>query len=297
MIIWTIIGFFIGAILGSFFKALADRSLKNKTFSGRSYCPHCKKTLLWYDLLPIISYIILRGKCRFCHKKIGSAYFITEVTFGIIIAFLFWTQYPLLSINGDILQLILFLSDLTYKTLFISVLLSLAITDLRETLIPDRISIPAIVIGLFFLTIITIYKIGYLYYYLSQNPIGRYLLPPESDYFRVHAMSSIETLISAIFAALLLAGFFLFLIIITFGRGMGGGDVKLGAIIGLGLGFPQAVLAMGLGFLTGALTSVVLILLKRKSFGQTIPFGPFLVLGSLLTLFWGDKILRILNIA
>ena len=73
---------------------------------------------------------------------------------------------------------------------------------------------------------------------------------------------------------------------------MGGGDVKLGAFIGVALGFPGAILALVLAFLSGAIFSVSLIVLGKKHFGQTIAFGPFLVLGSLVTLFWGDQILN-----
>lgn len=81
------------------------------------------------------------------------------------------------------------------------------------------------------------------------------------------------------------------LIAVTKGKGMGGGDVKLGVLMGLGLGFPQSILAVILAFLSGAIVSLILISGGKKHFGQTIPFGPFLVLGSLITLFWGNRIL------
>lgn len=81
------------------------------------------------------------------------------------------------------------------------------------------------------------------------------------------------------------------LIFVTRGKGMGGGDVKLGALMGLVLGFPQSILAVILAFLSGAIISLILIFGGKKHFGQTIPFGPFLVLGSLITLFWGMQII------
>lgn len=81
------------------------------------------------------------------------------------------------------------------------------------------------------------------------------------------------------------------LILVTGGKGMGGGDVKLGAFLGLMLGFPNALVALMLAFLSGAIISLVLIVLGRKHFGQVIPFGPFLVLGSLIALFWGNQII------
>ncbi len=91
--------------------------------------------------------------------------------------------------------------------------------------------------------------------------------------------------------AVIIGGFFWGLIIITRGKGMGGGDVKLGAFMGLMLGFPQSLIALILSFLTGAIFSMILIIFGKKHFGQTIPFGPFLVIGSLVALFWGNQII------
>ena len=159
-------------------------------------------------------------------------------------------------------------------------------------LIPDRISLPAIYISLAFLVGITIYKIGYLYYSLSNSPIGQKLLPPYTDYFQRHALMTAEPLFGSLAMGLLIAGFFMLLIIITKGKGMGGGDVKLGAFMGLMLGFPQSLLAIVSSFILGAAFSIFLIITGKKHFGQAIAFGPFLVLGSLISLFWGNQILN-----
>lgn len=226
------LGFATGAILGSLSYALALRSLEKESFWGRSYCPHCKKTLQWYDLFPIASFLLYRGKCRYCHKSISKEYLLVEIVMGILIAYLFWQQFDIFSL------------------FFISILSVLFITDLKKMLIPDRIVLPAIVIA------------------LAAKPFAGNIL-----------------------TALGIAGFFYALILITKGKGMGGGDVKLGAFIGLGLGFPNGILALVLSFFFGALVSLALIFLGRKKFGQTIPFGPFLVIGSLIALFWGSNIL------
>ncbi len=283
-------GFILGATLGSFIKALADRSLTNKTFFGRSSCPKCKHLLNWFDLIPILSYILLHGRCRYCNKKISLEYPSVEIISASLIAFLFWFSSSKFGAAEDIFQQIIFFGDLFFKTFFISVLIAITITDLKKTLIPDRIMYPSIIISFVFLIIFTIYKIGYLYFYLSQNQIGKYLLPPHSDYFLRHAIMTAEPFLGSIASALLIGGFFLALIIITKGKGMGGGDVKLGAFMGLSLGFPNSLVAVMFAFITGALVSIVLIILKKKYFGQSIPFGPFLVVGSLIALFWGNKI-------
>lgn len=279
-----LVGFFLGTILGSFVKALADRSLESKSFWGRSYCPKCRHKLAWYDLFPILSHVLLKGKCRYCHKKIPLEYLLTEIILGILIAYLFVQSFSNFQFSVFILEIVL-------KIFFVVVLAILFLTDLKKMLIPDRIILPAILIGITSLLAITIYKIGYLYYYLSQSPIGQKLLPPYSDYFQRHVLISAQPFLLSLLIGALIGGFFLSLIIVTRGKGMGGGDVKLGAFIGIMLGFPNALLALILSFITGAIFSIGLVISGKKHFGQTIPFGPFLVSGSLIALFWGNQIL------
>lgn len=291
-LLFLLIGFAIGAILGSFIKALADRSLNNKSFWGRSYCPNCKHKLGWYDLFPILSYILLSGKCRYCHKKIGTEYLLIEVVMGLLIGFLFWQSFPGINLSLDPIRYTLSLLDLLFKTFFISVLVVLFLTDIKEMFIPDRIVIPAVYISVIYLVSLTAFKIGYLYYYLSQSALGRLLLPPHNEYFQRHALITAEPLIYSLLMGFLIGGFFWLIIIITRGKGMGGGDVKLGALIGLALGLPLSLVALMGSFFSGALLSLVLILFGRKKFGQTIPFGPFLVSGSLVALFWGERIVE-----
>ena len=294
--VWGLAGFLAGMVLGSFAKVLADRSLRKKSFGGRAYCLSCKKELRWYDLFPVASYIFQRGQCRYCHQKIGVEYLVVEIVMGVLVGFLFWqtfknSQFSIFSFQSiSNFQFPIFLFEFVLKIFFVTILAILFLTDLKKMFIPDRIVIPAIIISLIALIFITIYKVTYLYYYLSQNEIGRLLLPPNSDYFQRHAIAAAEPLYMGILMAMLIGGFFLSLIILTRGKGMGGGDVKLGAFMGLMLGFPQALFALVLAFLTGAVFSIGLLLLGKKKFGQTIPFGPFLVVGSLIILFWGKEI-------
>lgn len=279
--------------MGSFAKAAADRSLVKKSLGGRSYCPKCRHQLAWYDLFPVFSYIILWGKCRYCGKKISLSYPLTEVLTGGLTAYLFIITFSDFGLPSNIydLKFISLILELLIKTFFITVLVILFLTDIKKMLIPDRIILPSIVAGILALAGLSIFKAGWLYYYLSQNQIGRYLLPPRSDYYQRHVLAASEPLFYGISTGLAIAGFFYALIIITKGKGMGGGDVKLGAFIGLMLGFPNAVLALILSFLAGALFSVGLIIAGKKHFGEVIPFGPFLVFGSLIALFWGNRII------
>ena len=290
-----LVGFLFGMVLGSFVKALADRSLGNKSFWGRSYCPKCQHKLAWYDLFPILSYILLHGKCRYCHRKIGFEYLLVEATMGILIGFLFW-QTPFVIARSEatwqsVFQSSIILLDLVSKTFFVVILAILFLTDLKKMFIPDRIVLPAIWIGASSLLVITLYKIGYLYYYLAQTAVGQKLLPPYTDYFQRHALAAAQPFFGGVITALIIGGFFMGLIIITRGKGMGGGDVKLGVFMGMMLGFPAAFFALVLSFLIGSIFGIVLIITGKKHFGQTIPFGPFLVLGSLIMLFWGPPII------
>src|SRR3989338_2999788 len=262
-----ILGFLFGSVLGSFAKAIADRSLSQRSFGGRSYCSHCKKTLRWYDLFPILSYLILRGRCRYCHTLIGLDYPLTEVILGFIMA-LFLSQTTVqFTDSADPFKITLFIMGLIFNIFVIVVLYIVALTDIRKMLIPDRVILPSIGIG--FIALLVIY-------------LTKYLLFP--------VWLTVEPFVRSVAAGLGIGLFFATLIIITKGRGMGGGDVKLGAFIGLSLGFPNSLVALMLAFLTGAIVSIFLILFKRKRFGQTIPFGPFLVLGSYISLLWGRQI-------
>lgn len=294
-----VIGFILGTVLGSFVKALADRSLTEKTFTGRSYCPRCQHTLAWYDLFPILSYIFLRGKCRYCRREIKIDYLLVELLMGLLIGFLFWQAFSNFRLPTNVFKsfsslftLAIFLSDLISKIFFIVVLIILFLTDFKKMFIPDRIILPSIVVGIFLNLVIAILEIGYFYYLLSQSAIGRLLLPPHSEYFQRHALTIAQPFSLSLLMGLLIGGFFFSLIAITKGKGMGGGDMKLGVFIGVMLGFPHSLFALTLSFLTGAVFSVALIIAGKKHFGQTIPFGPFLVLGSLIMLFWGREIMN-----
>ncbi len=310
--IFIVFGFILGTILGSFANALGIRSLTKISFWGRSYCPSCKHILGWYDLFPVLSFLFLRGKCRYCHKKIHYRYFAVELILGIIVALFFFdtfNKYHLVvnlelqnindfynlgevKISSSAYNFSLILSDIAFRLFGITIFTIVFLTDIEEMIIPDRIVIPGIIIAFIWQLILVIVKVAFLYYFLTQNSIGQLLLPPHSDYYYRHALDIIFPLFWAVISGIVIGGFFLLLIIITRGKGMGGGDVKLGAFIGLFLGFPASLLAILLSFLTGAIFSVGLIILDKKHFGQVIPFGPFLVLGSLITLFWGNQIIN-----
>lgn len=282
--LFTLFGFILGASLGSFAKVVSDRSVVARSFlGGRSCCPSCHHPLSLTDLIPIVSYLFLAGRCRYCRKPIGREYLVVEMLMGVAVAALFWQVMSQLTI--------LSLADLVFKIFVMTILTIVALTDLKKNLIPDKVIIPALWTTLIYLVLFTIYKIGYLYYHLNQTEVGRLLLPPNTDYFPRHASLHLENLALTIGTGLMIGLFFLSLVVVTKRRGMGGGDVKLGGFLGLSLGFPLGLVAIMLAFFTGAVVGLGLIIGGKKRFGQTIPFGPFLSLGGLVVIFWGPRIL------
>lgn len=289
----SVLGFVIGAILGSFAKAVADRLKEQDTLRGRSYCASCKYTLAWYDLFPVLSFIMLFGKCRYCHKKIPFANFLAETGMGILILVLFLTQpFDFNIILNPTLELVPLILTFIFKIFIILILFILFLTDLKTGLLPDKITYPAVGIGLIYWLIICSLNSWLLYSGLKVSGIGKYLMPPYSNYVYTLIYRIWETVLYAIGTGIVASLFFVFLIIITKGKGMGWGDVKFVLFIGLVLGFPNGVIAIFLAFLLGAVFSVGLLIIGKKHFGQTIPFGPFLSLGAYIALLWGSQILN-----
>ncbi len=230
--------FLFGLCVGSFLNVVVYRLNHNLSpFQGRSFCPQCKKKILWQDNIPLLSFILLRGRCRSCHSPISWQYPLVELAAGLTTIFtLFFLSSYLLSF---------------YYLLITYALIALFVSDFRYQTLPDEIVFPTILISLI-----------YAFLYMPQ----------------------------AIFVALGASLFFLVLHLVTRGRGMGMGDVKLAGLMGLVLGFPGIVVALMLAFLTGALVGVILILIGKKRFGEHIPFGPFLTSATWISLFWGQKI-------
>lgn len=289
--IW-VVGFIIGVCLGSLTKVIADRSLTDRTFWGRSSCENCKKQLVWYDLFPILSYLFLRGRCRYCHTKLSPEYLLTEVLTGLLIAGVLAKIIPANVLELNLVSLIVVgFNAFIYITITLT-LIAVFLTDFKTGYIPDRITYPAIWILFITLIVSTIFKVGLLYLSLKGSEIGKYLIPPYSNYFYSHAIDLADPLIYGSLMALVLGLFFFLLIALTRGKGMGGGDLKLGVFLGLGFGFPYSLVVLMLSFLLGSIFGLGLIFFGRKKFGQTLPFGPFLSLAGIIVIFWGGEILN-----
>lgn len=256
----TIPIFIFGLAIGSFVNVVVMRTLREEDFlRGRSKCDHCGRILKWYEMIPLLSYIILRGRCRTCHQEIDIMHPVVELLVGAL--FVWWWL-----IGSAFFELTTNLSVQIVQPLFWLlaglIMLTIAIIDWQSSYIPDWLT------QLLFWLVI-----GYRLFLLN---FGWYQ-PRDLAWSMAGATS--------------LTLFFLFLFLITKKRGFGFGDVKLVFPLALLMGWPEMLIGIWLAFVSGALYGVGLILARQKKFGQTIPFGPFLILGTFLGLIYGNSLL------
>lgn len=284
---------FIGASLGSFAHSLAKKAFKKGSIWSRSHCPHCKKKLQVLDLIPILSFLFLRGKCRYCGDKIPIDHLLSETVMAVLAAMVIAQAFtaPSVFLNFN-LGTLLIAYELLFKLFLLTILAAIFLTDLKTGLIPDKITYPAILVVSFYLVSAAAFKSLIFYLNLKANPLGVYLMPPHSSYLLDNLLRVWQGVGLTALVALSLALFFILLILITGGKGMGWGDVKYILFLGLALSFPFNILATFLAFLIGAIFSILLILLGKKRLGQSVPFGPFLSIGATLSLLFGTAILN-----
>lgn len=292
MIFFPIFIFFIfGTALGSFFGVIIDRYnpekflFNIKNISGRSYCPECKKTLSFWELFPLISFIFLRGKCKNCKKKISLFYpFIELLTGFIMIGVPLFLNYFYGISNKAFFFFTLpgwyyFLVSLWVVTFFC--FLFIVLIDIRFFIIPDEINIILILCGIGVASILFFYK---------------KLLPPFSfSFLKQYALilGFFENpFFSRFMGSLVVGGSFLLLFIATKGKGMGMGDVKFVFAAGILFGFSDVIIGTFLAFITGGLWSAFLYFYRKKKMKDILPFGPFLVLGFSLLVFYGVPLFR-----
>lgn len=259
---WLALGFlifFLGSAIGSFLNVLIYRSIREQDWvKARSVCEHCHHKIRWYENIPVFSYLFLGGRCSACKKRIDLIHPLIELLTGSL--FLWWyamgflffklTAAPLLYIQP--------LFWLLVSTIFIAILIS----DLKYQIIPNW----SVLLLLF---AVVLYR-------------SILLVTGEMQW-----LDFIRTIIGTI----CLTGFFFSLWLVTKGKGFGFGDVKLAIPLGLLLGsWQRIVVATFFSFVIGAIVGIVLVSLKKKKFGQTLPFGPFLLLATGLSLVWGYEI-------
>ena len=263
--------FVLGLVAGSFLSAFTYRYPRNISIAlGRSFCDKCKAKIAWYDNLPLLSFLLLKGKCRNCGKKISPRYpFIelsTALAFSLIAFFLnnCTTTLQGQSFKGEVLciwQGYLGFWALPFLLFLVLALITIFVIDLENQLIPDN------------------------QVYLLFSLTTLLLLLSSSDNLYQRLMTG--------FAA---STFLLLIHLVTRGRGMGLGDVKFALLGGVFLGWPGSLTWLFSSFLIGAFVGVILILFKKASFGKKIPFGPFLTFSLFINMLWGNLLFKLLTI-
>ena len=231
----------LGLAAGSFLNVAIDRLPKGESLvSPPSHCDSCKRRLAWWENVPLISYVLLRGRCRTCGTSISIRVLLVELGTGLLFAFLWWHYDPGL--------------QLAIAAIYTCIFLVLAVIDLEHGLLLNKIVYPSLLLALAFAS-----------------------FWPDLGWWRAFAGGAIG------FGALLLPR-------LLYPKGMGLGDIKLAAFIGLVTGFPLVAMAFLLAAVGGGLVGVLLLVSRIKKRGEAIPFGPFLSAGALATLYYGQEL-------
>jgi len=258
----------LGLIIGSFLNCVIYRLHIKKSFlRGRSFCPHCRHQLAWYDNLPLLSFVLLKGRCRYCQRRISWQYPLVEAITAVLFLLVYGVTFGYSQISSELI-LNIHLVDwllLLRNWFFTSVLIIIFIYDLKYYLILDKVVLPAIALSLLINLLIVI---------LQPAPLPWW-----------------SFLFNYLLAALIVGGFFLIQFIVSHGRWIGGGDIRLGVLMGVMLGWPQAILALSIAYIVGSVVGLILIAVGHKKMDSQIPLGIFLAPATWLVLLWGKLIL------
>jgi prepilin signal peptidase PulO-like enzyme (type II secretory pathway) len=238
--------FVLGAIFGSFLSAVVYRVRLEESFvKGRSRCPNCNHTLAVLDLFPIVSWILLGGKCRYCRKGISWSYPLTEICLGLAFLLAYTASHQPIALN---LQLALWL----IMTVFLAFIF---MYDARYYLILDQTIIAASLVAV-----------------VCNVLLG---VPWQG----------------MVIGALVGGGFFLAQFVVSRGQWIGGGDIKLGVLMGLLLSWPTILGALFLAYISGSIIGLGLVAGGKKQLGSQVPFGTFLTLSTFVMMLYGQQII------
>jgi len=248
----------LGLVIGSFLNVCIYRIPDHKSIVlPPSSCGHCHTHLKPIDLIPVISYMILKGRCRYCGAKIALRYPFVELLNGILYVGVFW-RYG-------------FSVETIFACVFVSFLIVVAFIDIDHMIIPDQLVVFGTVIGV----VLSIYHVIYGY----------------TLYMGTSCYHGIVGMLSGTAIVLVIA--LISMLIYGDEGGLGMGDVKFFIPIGLFLGWPLTLLTLWLSFIYGGVVGVILLFVFKKDRKMAMPFGPFIALGALTSLFWGKMIIEI----
>ncbi len=245
--------FILGLFIGSFLNCIIYRLKRGESFlKGRSFCPYCKHTLSWKDLIPLFSFIILKGHCRYCKKKISLQYPLVELFTAFLFTSSLFLPFPSILVTGAMA-----IVTRIFLLIIFSFLILIFVFDLKYYSIPDKIIYPAILISFLYLL-----------------------------YFSFFVLHSFSYFLYSLFSTFCFAFFFFSLWFFSKGKAMGFGDWEVVVFLGFFLGFPKILICVFFAFFLGAIVGAILVLLKKKTLKSEIPFAPFLVISALISLFF-----------
>lgn len=247
IIFTTLFFFFLGLCLGSFLNVWVLRTQQGRNiYDGRSECPHCLSLLGFWDLIPVISFFLLKRKCRYCKKNISWQYPLVEMATGILFATV-------------------------------------------SLLHPENFSVAELTRDL---AIVFFLEFVFLYDFLSGEILNRATLIPGGLLLLCSLLFHWQTPKNIFLGILVGGGFFLFQYIVSKGKWVGGGDVRLGSFMGVILGWPHILVALFLSYVGGVIILSPFLFLKKLHKESKIPFGTILVPATFIAYFWGENLLK-----
>lgn len=262
MLLVVLFIFLMGLVWGSFLNVVIFRmSHGTSPLSGRSICPKCKHKLAWFHNIPLVSYMFLMGKCAYCHKKISMRYPFIEALTGVMFVWWFLVGFNFFQLVGSPWSFI----QPVFWLVVGMVMLSIFMTDLLYMVIPFSLNLLLFSLALF-------YRVGLTGFGIMK----------------------VDDFLKALVSGLVLCLFFFILQTLTLkikkNDGFGLGDIFLAPSLGLLLGWPKILPAIFISFVFGAIVGLILIVFGKKKMNQHIPFGPFLLIGTFISLVWGGVI-------
>lgn len=252
------LSFLYGTLIGSFLNVLILRLPRRRSLGGRSACPTCKSKLTAIELIPLVSYVALRGKCRSCHTPISPRYFIIELATGALFALAAYVINP-----GVFIEYL----SLLRVWLIIAVLIAVFVIDLKHFLILDKVIFPASIV-VFVLNVILDFGYGNSFFSWSSLSVG------------------------GLAAALFPCAFFFALWYLSRGKWIGFGDVKYMIFLGVALTWPTIWAGLFVAFVLGGIVGTGLLAFGNKTMQSKLPLGTFLSVGALIGLLWGHQLLQ-----
>ena len=265
-----VLALILGLVIGSFLNVCILRIPQEVPITvPRSHCPHCKKLIRWYDNVPVLSYLILGGRCRRCKKKISARYPLIEAVTGLISVLLY------LKFGLGVEWAIFFL--------FSAALLVLAFIDIDHRILPDVITLNGIWLG----------AIASVYLAEPSPLVSRILRSAGLDVTNPRIIALVGSLLGVVAGGGLLWGVAAAYLRLRGIEGMGFGDVKMMAMVGALLGAPMALLTIMLGSLLGSVVGLTFMRLTGKSRDYELPFGTFLGIAGIVAVLYGEDLVRL----